>query len=201
MKSALIAVLLLGTVLFGLNTYDYSWPSLLGTPLALLAYGVMVAGFFATLLLGALRWRRSSRLWIMPSTLCIVLLAATWFFAPPLGRRIADTRFERHAKEYMSLVEGLQTGAIPCVPDRSIPCSLPSQYVPSRVRVVLVERCAGGVANVEFLLDTSALLVHNGYIFKGQNESCLSQGARPEDQFYLRHIMGGWYHFSDQPGL
>jgi hypothetical protein len=201
MKSGIIALLSIGATLFCLEVYAYVWPSLFGIPLLLLAYLVMFAGLFVSLMFGFRRWRKLSPFWILPSILCAGILLATWFLAPPLGRRIADSRFKKNAKAYTSVVEGLQSGAIPCGSPDATDCTVPSRFAPSEVRKVLVSRCPGGIAHVEFLLDTRALLVHDGYLFKGSDDSCIAERMKPERRFYLRNVTGNWYHFSDQPGL
>lgn len=179
-------------------------PELLCIMLASLSFVGLALAFLITATLGFTRWRKSSAWWMMPALICLVFLLSAWL-SPPLGRLIADRQFERHSSDYLQVVEEVQSGSIPCPAECGIRLTpIDVKRLPPRIRAVVAARCNSGAAVVGFLLDTDAPLVHEGYVYRGYDESqnCITEDMKPEKRWpYVRKITGNWYRFSDQPGL
>jgi hypothetical protein len=167
-----------------------------------LLYIIGVAGFFlglavqliATFVIGLMRWRKSSRWWMVPSVVCLAFISTA-----PLDTRVgiifADWEFETHLREYVKIVDDVKSGAIPCDTTLGIIILNP---LPSNVKRITAARCPDGAVIVVFTVGTGFPLIHTGYLFNGcgENNNCITQYKSLESKWSLRHVVGDWYRFS-----
>jgi hypothetical protein len=187
-------------LLFGAWVYAHIHPSLLCTVLTGVSFVSLVVAFLMSVVAGPLRWRRLSRWYMLPSLLCLIFLATPWFSAP-IGVFIADWLFRKNLNEYARVVEDVRSGTIPCNPRFE---RLDVREMPGQIVAIRAARYSRDEMIVEFLIGSDVPLLHTGYVFKGYDEanSIVPKGLRPETKWpYVRHVLGDWYHFSDQPGL
>ena len=194
-----------------LGVCTYAIPEFVCVLLALPFFVAQVGLFFVLLGYGITLGRKASRLWFVPALVCLMFLLCRYYFASPIGQRISDWRFGKHVAEYSRVVDGFRGGSIECQKtcDAEFEDIVESTKTPTNatrlagIGLVWGERCDDGTSAMLFLLDTDVPLMHEGYIFKGYGEksNCNAGPEKPEKRWYIRHITGPWYHFSDQPGL
>lgn len=180
----------------------YTMPHLLAILLAAATFMGLVVSLLASGILGWARWRRTSRLWMVPALICLASIVIAWF-TPAVGRLLADEIFKRRLAEYTEVIEEIQNDKKTIAANGNL-IAVDPRNPPHDVRAVRALRCHDGALIAEFLLDTKVPLVHDGYVYKGyeENNACMSLTVRPEKRWpYVRHVSGNWYHFSDQPGL
>ena len=170
--------------------------------LALLIFCVMSARA------GFTKWRSTSGLWAMPAVICFAFILIGFEIIPSLGRRLTNSLLDKNLNTYSRVVDDFRKGTISCT--GSCNASIELLQVPSRpphVRDIWGARCDDSGVVVLFRLNTDVPLLHEGFLFKdyGEVSNCGVQALSPEVGWphtpYVRHIVGHWYHFSDQPGL
>lgn len=206
MRRAYRLVVALGSIHFLLTLYIFIAPGWLSVPMAFLTLMSLALALLVTAILGFVEWRKSSRLWMAPALLCLTFMSSGWIIPPPIGRAVRDWRFTRHLDQYNRVVDGVRNGAISCSHG---PCgaefdSIDVKYRPPQVRTISAARCSEDAVVVVFLIDADVPLLHHGYVYRRYTEAdtCVRGDLRPERRWpYLRHVVGDWYHFSDQPEL
>ncbi len=206
MRRAYLLVVSLGILFFSLALYISIAPGWLSVAMAFLALVGLVLTLLITAILGFGKWRKSSRLWMAPALICLTFMAGGWIIPPPIGRAVRDWQFTRHLDRYNKVVDGVRNSAISCSHG---PCgakfdSIDVKYRPPQVRVIQAARCSEDAVVVVFLIDADVPLLHHGYAYRRYTEAntCVTEDMRPERRWpYLRHIVGDWYHFSDQAVL
>jgi hypothetical protein len=181
-------------VAFVSNLYTNIWPGFFVTLIAAGAVLLLAIEFIANLV--RRRWGRAG-------VACLAIPLSYWG-PPPIGRAVADWQFKRCEKDYARVVDGVMSGTVAC----SEPCRDELSLVelkkyPPHVLAVKVGRCANGAVTVVFLTQSVGALLHGGYVYKGyvENDGCMNSRMRPEATYYVRHVEGRWYHFSDKPSL
>jgi hypothetical protein len=200
MRIANRIIIVLGCCFFMFSLYAHILPSLICIAGAFLGFFILVLALLATVVLGLVRWRKSTRSWMIPVLLCLAFMSSAWINGP-IGVFIADQLFRSHLNEYSQVVDDVRSGVIPCGAGLSI---LDIKEYPTHIIAVKGARCTNGAVVVAFLVSTDIPLLHEGYVFKGYAETntCVADEIRPERQWpYVRHVMEKWYHFADQPGL
>jgi hypothetical protein len=199
-----------GLLSFVLKISTYVWPEFFLLLLAMVLFLTLVVLFFRFSWLGVIRWRPASSLWPLPSLICLVSILFFYYAASPIGQRLSDIRFRRHLGEYSKFVEAFKGGAIACSGtcnaqlDLIDPSGIPAgTYSSKGVTDVWAERCDDGGVALLLRLDNDVPLLHEGYIFKsyGEKSNCNTGPETPEKRWFLRHVTGQWYRFSDQPGF
>jgi hypothetical protein len=193
-----------GSAYFLSSLYMYVMPEILCG----LAFVVFLAGlaftFVITAILGLTRWRKTYRSWMAPSVICLVLMASV-MVSSPLGRHIADWRFKQHLSEYNSVVNDVKNDTVSC--GASCGTELHETNVkilPPNTIAIRSAQCENGALIVAFFLDTDVPMLHEGYLYNGfgENNVCVTADMKRENEWpYMRHVIGNWYHFSDEPGL
>jgi len=191
----------LGFGCFVLNVCNFAWPESICLLITLVLFIALLVLTVVAGISGFKEWRKCSRFWAAPSLVCLVCVVAAFFWAPPIGEAISDRIFERHVIEYSKVVDGIRNGTISC----QTPCEAEFGFIqmenkPTHVRALLGARCDDGGVSVLFLLNTDVILHHEGYLFRnfGTKSNCNPGKMRSElDKYYIRHIAGPWYHFSD----
>lgn len=187
-----------------LNLYSYITPEWLCAILSVVALVALVVALLFTAVRGFRTWRKTSQYWMVPALVSIAFILTTWL-VPPLGRSIADLRFKSHLSDYEKIVVELRNDAN--FPNSTAGAGLnliKDKKLPSHVQAIKAGRCGDRVMVAAFLLETDVPLLHEGYVYKGYQEtdSCVGDVLKPENNWpYIRHVYGNWYHFSDQPGL
>src|SRR5947207_15124120 len=100
-------IVVVGVVYFLLVVSMYSKPFWLCILLVVLTLLFLAIGLLVTAIVGFTKWRRLSRLWMMPALVCLAFILSAWF-APPMGRFIADWEFRRHLVEYVRVVDDVR---------------------------------------------------------------------------------------------
>lgn len=194
-----------GLSIFLLSVLSYVRPEWIGLLLCGLGQYALWTGTVVAVGLGALEWRRSTRLWIIPSLICAAFAFASSLIAAPIGRSITDWEFSRHLQEYQSIVDAVRSGSLTCPVDcrkALIPIDA-NKKLPARIVRVMVGQCDDAFVAV-FLMRTDVPTLHEGYVFRGyvDRASCLSNSMRIEAVWpYVRQITGDWYRFADRPGF
>jgi uncharacterized membrane protein YhaH (DUF805 family) len=158
--------------------------------LAALILVVLVGAFVAFI-----QRPRSWRPWITPSVAAVGLAAAYWI-APVTGSWIKDTRFRWQLGQYTRVVDGLRNEVITY---RCHPCVAAKRDLPPGVGRAWTISCGDENMVVMFVL-TGVPLVHEAYVYRSSegDGACEIGGGHWR---YVRHVVGHWYHISDQPGL
>lgn len=136
----------------------------------------------------------------MPTIICLLFILVQ-LYTPEAGRRLADRQFKKHLPEYEEALteirntEDFQSAAVKVVKTKHL------EYLSHNLRAITGERCEDGSVVVAFALNTPVLLLHDGYVYKVGAGACIREDLKPEHRWYLRPVVGNWYHFSDQPGL
>ena len=202
-KSFRYAVIsIVGLLYFVLNVSTYVVPEWFVVNLSLFLLVLFVITTVTMTIWGFLRRQQSPRWWL-PAFACLAITLSGWL-AAPVGRFIADARFKRHLPEYSAVVDQIRDGSISCPPTCNTRLEiLDIKQRPYYTRSVLAARCSDGPLMVSFLLDVGVPLLHEGYMFKDENGArCSTDAMRMEVKCpYVRHVIGNWFHFSDQPGL
>ncbi|MDR3565611.1 MAG: hypothetical protein P4N59_29805 [Negativicutes bacterium] len=205
MRVVTFGIMYIGFADFVLTVYTFFHPETVLKLLSLMTLALLVVALFLSAYHGFRVWRRSSKLWVLPSLMCFTFLVTTWYTAVPIGQSVADWEFKRHLNEYLKVVEDFKSGRIPCLHgcngefDR-----LDTGDGLKHVKFLLAARCEGGTVGVAFIADTDVILLHEGYFFKsyGDGSACSADPFSLEKKWpYVRHVEGQWYHFSDEPGL
>lgn len=114
---------------------------------------------------------------------------------------LSDWEFKRNLAKYSEVVDYARSGIVPR--DSTIVGIEPKKNLP-HVNMINASCCKDGTLVVEFHINSSVLMLHTGYLYKGYEgrNDCVNEDMRPEQNwYYLRHVVGNWYHFADQPGL
>ena len=203
MKRAYRLIVVVGVVYFALFLYAHVMPEFLCIILSVMLFVILVAILLVALISGFTRWRKRSRLWFVPALVCLTFILSA-YLTPSMGKFISDWRFGKHLAEYSRVVNGLRYGTLSC----STPCegtfgTIHVAGQPAHIRKIKWSRCDDGGVFAVFLVRIDVPLVHEGYFLKsyGENSNCNKGPDVPEKQWYVRHISGQWYHFSDQPDL
>jgi hypothetical protein len=187
--------------LFGVTCLVFGF--LVHTKVTVWGAGVFGATRFAlaamalvTIFLGVLRWRKLTRLWMIPSVLCAALFWGSPAITTPLGAFVNDRQFKRQLGSYERVLSGLRSQTIWAGTTLTdIDASNINKAVPDVIGIKAA-RCDNGAVIAEFF--QSGFRIRNGYLFKGYEESdpCVTESMRPESHYQLRHVIGNWYHFS-----
>ena len=179
-------------------------PEALVLLLAVLGQYVLQIGFLVALGLGLIKWGNRTRSWLIPASICAAFVTASFFAAAPLARMISDWEFRLHVDEYQGFVDRAQSGSLSCPSDcRTLMMPVKTQsQLPTRTAEVLLRQCDQGFV-MAFLGDSDVPLFHAGYMFRGAADlACMSDSMRAAGaRYYLRHVSGHWYRFSDRPGF
>src|SRR5450631_722036 len=181
MRKLYWSIVVLGIGCFALGLSTYAVPEALCVLLAGALFFALVFLFLVVSSVGLTQWRKTSRSWFVPALLCLFFILCRWYFASPLGQRIADRRSEKHLAEYSEVVKGFRDGTLVCESmcngDWYSVKSTKTQQEPRQptgVRLIWGERCDDGGLALLFLFDTDVPLLHEGYIFKsyGEKSNC-----------------------------
>jgi hypothetical protein len=189
-----IIIIVLGIGFFWSLAAQQIRPSLLYPFSSLICLCGLVVYFIASLIIGFVSWRKSSRWWITPALICLVFILSAPLYLR-VGKVFADWEFKAHLQEYVEVVGDVKNGAVFC--DTTLRIITP-KVLPSNVKRIMAVRYPDGSVIVMFLVGGSFPLYHTGYLFNGcgENNSCITQYKLLENKYYLRHVIGDWYHFS-----
>jgi hypothetical protein len=208
MKKTFRWIVALGVSLFILNLSTHVLPEFGCVLMSMLIFLVLVAVLAIALVVGFLRWRRSSKLWPVPALVGVALILCSYYAAPPLGRHIADGIFKKDRADYARVVESFKNGSVRC----ANACNgdvgpIEATSLPAHISFLWGAHCSGGGVIAILFLDTDEPLLHEGYLFKKYDEDSDCGKRFGVRNFvlphlpYIRQIQGGWYRISDQPGL
>jgi hypothetical protein len=209
MNRTLNLVLIEGTGFFLAMLSIYIFPEIIGMFLLFFFGAVSLVVFVSSSVVGFTTWRKTSKWWPAPAVTCFVLIILALEVPPPIGRRIADWRFEKNLDPYSKVVSDLRNGVISCT-DLCNGEVRPIQITSSKPRHIAGTwgaHCDDNGVIVLFLANTDVPLLHEGYYFRdyGQRSNCGTRNVSPDSGWphvsYVRHVTGNWYHFSDQLGL
>jgi len=204
MRAAYVAIVGLGFSCVSLTLWMFTNPHWYCIILAALSFVGLAISLVVTEVVGFRRWRRASRYWMVPGLICFAFVVAAWF-APSVGRSLADRQFSKHLSEFTGSVKEIRSGASSSEGLTGSSFTIVDvKYAPDHVRAVKVARCDDGDVVAAFLMDTDVPLLHEGYVYKGyaQTSGCNNKVGAIEDNWpYVRRVSGNWYHFSDEPGL
>lgn len=197
-----------GAILFGLVASLYAHPKIICLALLIVLLLAMLVAQIRLLLVGFLRWRRSTKFWLMPAVVCAAVISLSLCFGSMAGRHISDLVFRKHSDEYLKIVAAFHDGSLNCVTS----CSgnvgmIETAALPADVRQVYGTHCDGGGVLVLFSLKNDVPLVHEGYLFRDYAETgnCSerfgSHGIVWSHVPFVRKLDRHWYRFSDQPGF
>jgi hypothetical protein len=205
MQNTVRWIVALGSILFFLVVSSYVLPEFFCILLSGIVLVALVILLGRSLIAGLLKWRKSSKLWPMPTAICVAIALCTYYLASPTGRYISDRMFERHLADYGRVVADFRDGSVHCATSCNGELgAIETARLPARVRAIWGMHCDGSGVILLFLVYTDVPLLHEGYIFKdsGENSDCSKEFASRESVRYsMRQIEGHWYRFSDQPGF
>ena len=103
---------LVGLMCFCFSILAIIDPTLVFDVISGLALIGLVVGFPVTLIMGFAIWRNFSRLWMMPSLLCL-FFAFSPRIARPIGQSYNDRRFKASLHDYEAVVRQLKKRDVP----------------------------------------------------------------------------------------
>lgn len=166
MRNAYKISIILGITCFLSVLYSYIKPEILCVMLGLATFVGLALAFVITAFIGFTRWRKSSRLWMMPMVICLTFLAAAWL-SKSVGRFVADWQFARYSSEYLLVVDDVRNGRISCPAECGMKLTvIEVMPMPTHVRAILAAHCNNNVVIVGFLSDIDVPLVHEGYFYR-----------------------------------
>ena len=188
-------------------------PSILMPLLFGFLFCMLVVAILATLLVGAVHWRKFSRWWMGPAALAIALSLAI----PTCGQLgvwsfLDHWRLQHHMAAYAKVIESIHVGIIPCQsiePDsreqdgqrdtRRLFSDHNVADLPPYTISIQADCCRDGSVRVVFLDKGSSAVGHAGYLYKDYSEAsnCASEFAKREQKWGLWQVTGNWYRFSD----
>ena len=172
-------------------------PNFFQIAIFLISFLGLAIAFIVTLIVGLASWRKSTRLWMYPSLLCITFILS-FIICARLGvpSDVESWKFKRNIAVYDKIVADLQSGVVPC---GSAITNINSSNLPPSIGRILAAHCPDGSMLVEFVGEGSSFARHSGYLFKNYTEtnSCFADYSELEQEWHLRHITGNWYRFSD----
>lgn len=147
-----------GAILFGLVASLYAHPKIICLALLIVLLLAMLVAQIRLLLVGFLRWRRSTKFWLMPAVVCAAVISLSLCFGSMAGRHISDLVFRKHSDEYLKIVAAFHDGSLNCVTS----CSgnvgmIETAALPADVRQVYGTHCDGGGVLVLFSLRMTCL--------------------------------------------
>ncbi len=193
-----------GAILFLLHLSVIVVPEFVCLVAAVALFIGLAAGTFATAWMGVTYWRKSSRLWMAPSLLCVASLAVAWWLPRPLGMALSDWRFKNSLGSYAAVVDKVQKGDVSCTQG---PCGQRVNVLsverlqnrPAQVKGIHVVHCTVGTVLVVFYSDSDVPLYHAGYVYSsGDAKKCTVPGVDVGHAYglgKLRHVTGEWYEF------
>jgi hypothetical protein len=158
---------------------------------------ILVGLLIGNLIMGLVRWRKSSRLWMGPAVLCIAFLFAVAVCAKiGIWTAISDWRFKSHISAYDRVIESIQAGTLPCSDTFA---TLNYSDLPPNIRNIRASCCPDGSMLVECYNKGSSSAGHTGYLFKNYlgTSDCVANNVKLERIWRLHHITGNWYRFAD----
>jgi hypothetical protein len=201
-------IIALGGTLFFLRLWSYVIPEFACLVLSAIVLAALVVLVTIALIAGFTKWRKHSRLWMVPSLVGLAFLLCSFYVASPMGQYVSDRMFEKHLGDYSRVVSNFKEGNLLCAGSCKGDIQLiESTNRPAHVRDIWGTHCDDGGVVVLFRADTDVPLLHQGYIFKDYEErsNCGELfGSRKvvwSHLPYIRPITGHWYRFSDQPGF
>ena len=185
---------LVGLMCFCFSILAIIDPTLVFDVISGLALIGLVVGFPVTLIMGFAIWRNFSRLWMMPSLLCL-FFAFSPRIARPIGQSYNDRRFKASLHDYEAVVRQLKKRD---VPSRAVleEISVNEIKLPSTVIDIQAARCSDGEI-VALFLTSAAGRIHKGYLYRGCDDETILRRERGERRLFLRQITGNWYYFSE----
>jgi hypothetical protein len=208
MKRMLVWIVAIGSSFLLLRLFVYVFPEAVCILVAWLLLFTLLLFFGISMKAGVTSWRHTSGLWALPALMCAAYIVIGLVVIPPIGPYITDWLFMKNLNTYSSVVDDFRNGTISC----TRPCTGKMELMhlarrPAYVLDVWGVHCDDGGAIVLFLSDSDVPLLHEGFFFKdyGASSNCEKESLSPESGWpnaaFVRHIVGRWYHFSDQPGL
>ncbi|SRR5260221_5457120 len=202
MRTAYRLIVLFGVGLFLSSLLPFTigpnWiPAMLQNTVSLVCFFGLVFAFIVTWIIGFILWRKSSRLWMSPALLCIVLIISFIICERSGVSSFVDTWwFKQRMAAYVKIVDSIQSGAVPCSPAIA---RIDIKNLPSGIGSVAAARCPDKSVLIEFYGKDGFFAGHTGYLFKHYTETnnCISENIKPEQVKHLQHIMDDWYRFSD----
>ena len=163
-------------------------------------FGVFFLGvvfvLIATLIMGLVSWRKSSRWWMGPALLCMAFILSfiiwgrieTWAGFDHL-------LFKRNMAPYVNIVDSIKSGAISCGPTIANIHSITN--LPPGIRNIDAVRCTDGSVLVLFVAKGSSFAGHMGYLFKDTETNNYIADYIKREQIRLSLMTGNWYEFWD----
>jgi hypothetical protein len=208
MRRMLRWIVAAGSTFLALRLITYVFPEALCVLLSYLLLLALLVFLGVSVATGVTRWRNTTRAWFLPTLICMAYILIGLSVMPSIGPTITDWLFVKNVDAYSRVADDFRKGKISCT--RSCTGEMELIQVasrPARVSRVWGVHCDDGGAILLFLSDTDVPLLHEGFFFKDfeVNSNCAREFLSPERGWphapFIRHIVGQWYHFSDQPGL
>ena len=197
-----------GAIFFGLVASLYARPEIICLALLIVLFWGMFVTQIRLLLVGVLRWKKSTKFWLMPAVVCAAVISLSLCFGSTAGRHVSDLVFRKHSDEYLKIANAFRDGSLNCVTSCNGDVKMiETATLPADVRQAYGTHCDGGGVLVLFSLKTDVPLVHEGYLFRDYAETgnCSerfgSHGIVWSHVPYVRKLDQHWYRVSDQPGF
>jgi len=208
MKKMLRLSVAVGSSFLILRLFTYVIPEIVCILLTFVLALVLLILFGVSIRAGIANWRHTSGLWATPALSCFAFVVIGLSIVPPIGRHMANLLFVENLNTYSNVVESFKNGSISCAKS----CTGSIELIqlrshPAHVRDIWGVHCDDRGVIVLFRIDTDVPLLHEGFFFSdyGETSNCAVKKLSPDSGWphtpYVRHIIGQWYHFSDQPGL
>jgi hypothetical protein len=193
MRTAYLLIIVCVIDLFVFGFLGQIRPSMLMDAVSLIGLLGLLISLIATLVIGLVSWRKTSRGWMGPALLCIAFLLGIKICGNMgIWEATGDWWFKKHMAPYVKIVDLTQGGAIHC--NQNFATIRDITNLPPHIRYVSAACCPDGSVLVEFRIDTLPFPLR-GYLFKNYAET--NNCIKGQHQWhYLRHITGNWYEFA-----
>jgi hypothetical protein len=194
MRKALSVVILLGSMWFVFSVFPKAGDGLAGFIALFVAFIGLLIAIPTTLVVGAVEWRKTSHWWMMPSLVCFAFLW-TPRIAPYIREPIEDWELKSHLSEYDKVVDDVRKGTIVTATSLTWIDLKQIESLPPGVIAIWAARDSRAVT-AKFLISHGGR-IGNGYIYAEDNKTA-EAGMVGASHYYLRHIVGNWFHFTDE---
>ena len=155
----------------------------------------LTIAFVATVIIGFVSWRKSSRHWLCPPLFCILFILSFIVCSKTgVSSKIEIWKFKEHISEYEKIVDGIKSGEIPCNSKFTL---INTTNLPPGITCVMAARCPDQSVIASFLGEGSSFAGHVGYLYQNSTETnnCISENIKLD--WRLNHLTGNWYKFFD----
>lgn len=156
-----------GIILFALTASLFARPTFIYFTLFTILFLAISVTQVSFLLMGIRRWRKKTKSWFFPATVCALTISLALYLGVPVGRYLSDHKFKKDSDKYVKVIEQFRNGELICVTHCNGEVKvIKTDNLPPNIRQVYGTHCDTGGVLVLFSEKTNVPMLHEGYLFK-----------------------------------